>query len=40
MIHEKYYELLKKQEELLSAVNSKTDFYNGIYDGKPAALDD
>ena len=32
MIHEKYYELLKKQEELLSAVNSKTDFYNGIYD--------
>ena len=32
MIHEKYYELLNSQEELLSAGNSKTDFYNGIYD--------
>lgn len=33
MIHEKYYEVLKRQEKLLSAKNSiNTDFYNGIYD--------
>ena len=32
MIHEKYYELLKKQEELLNRKNEKSDFYNGVYD--------
>lgn len=33
MIHEKYYELLKKQEKLLSRKNKiNKDFYNGIYD--------
>ncbi|CCQ96255.1 4-O-beta-D-mannosyl-D-glucose phosphorylase [[Clostridium] ultunense Esp] len=33
MIHEKYYELLEKQNELLNRKNrKKTDFYNGIYD--------
>lgn len=33
MIHEKYYELLKKQEEFLSRKNEvNTEFYNGIYD--------
>lgn len=32
MIHEKYYELLKEQEELITRPNSKTSFYNGIYD--------
>jgi 4-O-beta-D-mannosyl-D-glucose phosphorylase len=32
MIHEKYYELQKKQDELLSRKNEKSDFYNGIYD--------
>lgn len=32
MIHKKYYELLKKQEELLNKKNKKVDFYNGIYD--------
>lgn len=32
MIHKKYYELLKKQEELLNKKNKKADFYNGIYD--------
>ncbi|RIW34263.1 glycosidase [Bacillus salacetis] len=33
MIHEKYYELLEKQEAFLSRKNEKkTDFYNGIYD--------
>lgn len=33
MIHEKYYELLEKQEKLLSRENiKKDDFYNGIYD--------
>lgn len=32
MVHEKYYELLKKQEELLNRKNVKSDFYNGIYD--------
>lgn len=32
MIHTKYYELLKKQEELLNKKNKKADFYNGIYD--------
>ena len=31
MIHEKYYELLEKQEKLLNRKNEKTDFYNGIY---------
>ena len=32
MIHEKYYELLKEQDELITRPNSKTTFYNGIYD--------
>jgi 4-O-beta-D-mannosyl-D-glucose phosphorylase len=33
MIHEKYYELVEKQEEFLSRKNAKKeDFYNGIYD--------
>lgn len=32
MVHEKYYELLKKQEELLNKKNVKSDFYNGVYD--------
>ena len=32
MIHKKYYELLKKLEELLNKKNKKADFYNGIYD--------
>ena len=32
MVHEKYYELLKKQEELLNRKNVKSDFYNGVYD--------
>lgn len=32
MIHKKWYELLKKQEELLNKKNKKADFYNGIYD--------
>lgn len=32
MIHEKYFEEKKKQEELLSRKNVKSDFYNGIYD--------
>ena len=33
MIHEKYYELLEKQEKLLSQKNVVDgDFYNGIYD--------
>ncbi len=32
MIHEKYYELQKKQDELLRRKNEKSDFYNGIYD--------
>lgn len=32
MIHEKYYELVKEQEALLSRKNEKTGFYNGIFD--------
>jgi len=33
MIHEKYYELLKKQEAFLTRKNTiNKDFYNGIYD--------
>lgn len=32
MIHEKYYELLKKQEELLNKKNVKSRFYNGVFD--------
>ncbi|MFN7250385.1 MAG: glycosidase [Anaerobacillus sp.] len=33
MIHEKYFELLKGQEEFLSKKNEKNDeFYNGVYD--------
>ncbi|MCM1308644.1 MAG: glycosidase [Butyrivibrio sp.] len=32
MIHEKYFEEKKKQDELLSRKNIKSDFYNGIYD--------
>ncbi|MCQ2592776.1 MAG: glycosidase [Treponema sp.] len=33
MIHEKYFEMLEKQESFLSKKNTvNTDFYNGIYD--------
>lgn len=33
MIHEKYYQLLKKQEKLLKRKNNvNEDFYNGVYD--------
>jgi len=32
MIHKKYYEELKKQEELLGRKNIKSEFYNGVYD--------
>ncbi|MCR5595613.1 MAG: glycosidase [Lachnospiraceae bacterium] len=32
MVHEKYYELLKEQEKLITRKNKKSDFYNGIYD--------
>ncbi len=32
MIHEKYYELVKKQTALLERKNHKTAFYNGIFD--------
>ncbi|MBO6157952.1 MAG: glycosidase [Firmicutes bacterium] len=32
MIHPKYFELAKAQEEFLAKKNSKTSFYNGIYD--------
>ena len=33
MLHEKYYEELKKYEELINKKNEiKTDFYNGVYD--------
>jgi len=32
MIHEKYYELAKEQEVLLTRKNKKSGFYNGIYD--------
>lgn len=32
MIHEKYYELKKAQDELLARKNVKSDFYNGIFD--------
>lgn len=33
MIHKRYYEELKKQEELLAKKNNKrADFYNGVYD--------
>lgn len=33
MIHEKYYQLVNEQEELLSRKNNvKTDFYNGVYE--------
>lgn len=32
MVHEKYYELQKKVDELTSRKNTKSDFYNGIYD--------
>lgn len=32
MIHEKYYELAKEQEVLLTRKNKKSSFYNGIYD--------
>ncbi|WP_425348951.1 hypothetical protein [Halalkalibacter urbisdiaboli] len=30
MIHEKYFELADKQEQLLSRKNEKKDFYNGV----------
>lgn len=32
MIHEKYYEMQKKYEQLIEKKNKKSDFYNGIYD--------
>lgn len=33
MIHEKYYELVEKQEKLITRKNEvDTDFYNGVYD--------
>ena len=32
MMHPKYYELLKKQEELINMPNKMSDFYNGIFD--------
>ncbi len=32
MIHEKYFELQKEVDSLTSRKNSKTSFYNGIYD--------
>jgi 4-O-beta-D-mannosyl-D-glucose phosphorylase len=32
MIHEYYYELLVKQNEILSRKNKKSTFYNGVYD--------
>ena len=32
MIHERYYEEQKKQEELLGRKNGKTGFYNGIFE--------
>ena len=32
MLHAKYYEELKKYEELISKKNEKSDWYNGIYD--------
>ncbi len=31
MIHSKYFEELKKQEELITRKNEPSDFYNGIY---------
>ena len=32
MLHKKYYEEVKKYDELISKKNEKTDFYNGVYD--------
>ena len=32
MIHEKYYEMQKDYEALITRPNRKSDFYNGIYD--------
>lgn len=32
MLHKKYYEEVKKYDELVSRKNEKTDFYNGVYD--------
>ena len=32
MLHKKYYEEVKKYDELISRKNEKTDFYNGVYD--------
>jgi len=32
MLHAKYYEELKKYEELISKKNEKSEWYNGIYD--------
>ena len=32
MIHERYYSELEKHEKLLNRKNTKTEFYNGIYD--------
>ena len=32
MIHPKYFELVKEQEEFIKRPNKKSSFYNGIYD--------
>ncbi len=32
MLHKKYYEEVKKYDELVSRKNEKTDFYNGVFD--------
>ena len=32
MLHKKYYEEVKKYDELISKKNEKTNFYNGVYD--------
>ena len=32
MIHERYYEKLKEYDELIAKKNTKSDFYNGVYD--------
>ena len=32
MFHEKYAEVMKKYEEVVTRKNKKSDFYNGIYD--------
>ncbi len=32
MVHKKYFELLKQQEELLARKNKKSSFYNGVFE--------